>query len=94
MNTIIGRWADDTGGDNDNWVGTDPLFIVGNGLDINNKSNAIIEFKNGDVTVQNNITANQFIGDGSLLTGIVGTAGATGNTGPAGDDGATGPTHI
>ena len=34
------------------------LFIIGNGIDINNRSNAFVVDKDGNATVQNNITSN------------------------------------
>jgi len=40
------------------WVATDRLFTVGNGQDINNKSDAFIIFKNGDATLNGNLSVN------------------------------------
>ncbi|HVK60600.1 MAG TPA: hypothetical protein VM432_03575 [Bdellovibrionales bacterium] len=34
-----------------NWVETDPLFVVGNGLDATTKSNALVILKNGNVGI-------------------------------------------
>ena len=38
------------GGFNDTWEPTDPLFEIGNGIDSNNKSNALTVLKNGTIT--------------------------------------------
>lgn len=39
------------GGDPDNWVATDPLFEIGNGVDTSNLSNALTILKNGNVGI-------------------------------------------
>ncbi|MEL6659495.1 MAG: hypothetical protein AAFR36_23740, partial [Bacteroidota bacterium] len=60
---------------------TDRLFVVGNGTDENNRSNALTILKNGHVgigfdepnnalEVNGTVSANSFVGDGSGLTGI------------------------
>ncbi|MDO7136159.1 hypothetical protein [Algibacter lectus] len=36
------------GGSSNLWVATDPLFEIGNGLDLDNKNNALTIYKNGD----------------------------------------------
>jgi hypothetical protein len=43
---VIGQYNEITG-DSTKWVSTDPLFVVGNGLNITNRSNAVIVYKNG-----------------------------------------------
>jgi len=45
-----------------------------------------------DSNLSNSVTANYFIGDGSLLSNVGGGAGATGATGPTGATGVEGPT--
>ncbi|MDC0249435.1 hypothetical protein OAK24_00975, partial [Flavobacteriales bacterium] len=39
------------GGDATNWVATDPLFEIGNGIDDNNRNNALTVLKNGAVGI-------------------------------------------
>ncbi|WOO40302.1 tail fiber domain-containing protein [Rubellicoccus peritrichatus] len=50
------------------------LFMVGNGIDNfgepDNASNAFVVFQNGNATVQNQLTAASFVGDGSALTNL------------------------
>ena len=53
--TVIGTY--NTYNENENNK-TDKLFVVGNGTDNNNRSNAFIVDKDGNATVQNNLTVN------------------------------------
>ena len=45
-------------------------FVIGNGSDSNNRSDALIVKFNGDTTLAGSMTATSFIGDGSQLTNI------------------------
>ncbi|MTE26330.1 tail fiber domain-containing protein [Winogradskyella ouciana] len=47
--TAIGRF-NIGGGTTDNWIETDPLFEIGNGIDDDNRANALTVLKNGTVT--------------------------------------------
>jgi len=48
---VIGRYNNDSIGDSDSWVATDPLFIIGNGDDAATKSNAFVVLKNGKTAI-------------------------------------------
>ncbi|MEM9548006.1 MAG: hypothetical protein AAGA77_18640 [Bacteroidota bacterium] len=65
------------------WFPTDRLFVVGNGIDEDNKSNALTILKNGNIgigvdtpstalDVNGFVNAFAFIGDGSALTNVPG----------------------
>lgn len=43
---VIGQY-NQVGGDPEEWHNTDPLFVIGNGLNSSNKSNALTIYKNG-----------------------------------------------
>ncbi|NQX82988.1 MAG: hypothetical protein HRT66_13490 [Flavobacteriaceae bacterium] len=45
-------------GDVDNFVPTDPLLVIGNGIDHNSRSNALVMLKNGNTTIYGNLTIN------------------------------------
>ncbi|MBO6880936.1 tail fiber domain-containing protein [Winogradskyella sp.] len=47
--TALGRF-NIGGGNTDNWIETDPLFEIGNGIDDDNRANALTVLKNGTVT--------------------------------------------
>ena len=47
---VIGR-LNEVSGDSDNWVDTDPLFVIGNGGDITTPHNAVTVLKNGNVGI-------------------------------------------
>ena len=51
---IVGRY-NALGGTRDEWVGTEPLFIVGNGESSGARSNAFTVLKNGDAIVSGNL---------------------------------------
>ena len=52
LSTVIGRFNDnDLLFDNENWVANEPLFIIGNGTDDANRSNALTILKNGNVSI-------------------------------------------
>ncbi|NQY07846.1 MAG: hypothetical protein HRT68_17015, partial [Flavobacteriaceae bacterium] len=48
LSLAIGRY-NNGGGDPSNWIDTDPLFEIGNGIDTANRSNAFTVLKNGTV---------------------------------------------
>ena len=52
----IGRHNTSVAGDATNWVLTDRLFVIGNGLDSGNRSDALTILKNGNATVNGTIT--------------------------------------
>jgi uncharacterized protein (TIGR02145 family) len=43
----------------DAWVDTDPLFVIGNGLDNNNRNNALMVYKNGNTDIDGNLKISQ-----------------------------------
>ena len=45
-------------------------FVIGNGADSNNRSDALVVKFNGDATLAGSMTATSFIGDGSQLTNL------------------------
>jgi hypothetical protein len=50
--TVIGRYNDySTSGNSDEWINTDHLFVVGNGSADDNRSNAMLVLKNGNVGI-------------------------------------------
>ncbi|HTH93427.1 MAG TPA: tail fiber domain-containing protein [Candidatus Paceibacterota bacterium] len=54
------------GGDPLDWIGTDPLFEIGNGTGVGSKSDALLVLKNGNTTINGdlNITGNVTCGSG------------------------------
>ena len=56
---VIGRYNSITGTENNSsWVNSDPLFVIGNGTDGNNRSNALTVYKNGNATLSGTLTEN------------------------------------
>ncbi len=59
---VLGRYNYDQTGNTDeqvspvNWVYTDPILVVGNGTSNEDRNNALILYKNGDLTISGNIT--------------------------------------
>jgi len=47
---VLGRY-NVIGGTTGSWVSTDPLFVIGNGADVDNRSNAMTVLKNGNVGI-------------------------------------------
>ena len=76
------------------YIGGVPLGITGNVLTVDGQP-VLSNDSDSSITTTGNITANYFIGDGSLLTGTpsgaTGPVGATGPQGATGLTGATGP---
>ena len=58
--TVVGRHNDPTAypGALDVYRDTDALFVVGNGRNTDNRSNALVMLKNGDTTISGDFTAN------------------------------------
>jgi hypothetical protein len=54
---IIGRY-NTISGSTTNWVSTDPLFVAGNGSNGSSRSNALILYKNGNMTIAGTLTQN------------------------------------
>jgi len=48
---VIGRYNDESVGDNNEWIDTDPVFIIGNGADAATRSNAFTVLKNGKTAI-------------------------------------------
>ncbi len=44
-----------------NWVGSDRLFVIGNGTSLSAHSDALIVFKNGNATLQGDLIAKSFV---------------------------------
>lgn len=68
--TAIGQF--NTGlGSATTWVGTDPLFEIGNGSSVSALSNAFTVFKNGDATLGGELTVNSItVANGLNATGV------------------------
>ncbi len=49
--TITGRWNKTDGNFTNSWVATDRLFVIGNGVDAANKSDAFVVIKNGNTGI-------------------------------------------
>lgn len=47
----FGRYNDTITGSSVGWINTDPLFMIGNGSDNNNRSNALLVTKNGNMSI-------------------------------------------
>ncbi|NOY38365.1 MAG: tail fiber domain-containing protein, partial [Chlorobi bacterium] len=52
---VIGRYNVKEGSTT-SWVSSDPLFVAGNGTTDGTRSNALILYKNGDMTIKGNFT--------------------------------------
>ena len=55
--TVIGAWNIPSGGDPDDWIPTEPLFVIGNGTDLDEDSNAMVVLKNGNTGIGTSIPA-------------------------------------
>ncbi len=64
---VLGRY-NVIGGTTDSWVESDPVFVIGNGTTVSNRNNAFEVLKNGNTTVDGDVTIS-----GSLEAGT-GTA--------------------
>ncbi len=59
---IFGRFNDTIAfATRDSWVGTDPLFVIGNGTDYNYRNNAFSILKNGDMIMAKDTFAGEFL---------------------------------
>ena len=54
---IFGQYNQFGNNQNNQWSSSDPLFTLGNGTDANNRSNAMVIYKNGDAVFSGNLTA-------------------------------------
>src|SRR5690606_37317662 len=52
VETVLGVYATNAGGDPDNWVATDRLFAIGNGINDANRHDALTILKNGRMGLQ------------------------------------------
>jgi len=64
---VIGRF-NTVSGTTGNWVSTEPLFVAGNGTNASTTSNALILYKNGNMTIAGTLTQNS---DSRLKNNIV-----------------------
>lgn len=63
LETSLGRFNDTiTGGNAVSWVATDQLFTIGNGSSGSSRNNALTILKNGNTTIDGNLTADTIIG--------------------------------
>ena len=51
----VGLYNELMSGSSDSWVGTDPLFVIGNGTAFNERSNAMVVYKNADTELFGNL---------------------------------------
>lgn len=76
MQTTIGAYNDDSQAERvSRWIDTDPIFVVGNGKDEENRSNAMVIYKSGDAKLNGKITANSVVvtePSGGISMGIFG----------------------
>lgn len=76
MQTTIGAYNDDSQAESvSRWIDTDPIFVVGNGKDEENRSNAMVIYKSGDAKLNGKITANSVVvtePSGGISMGIFG----------------------
>ena len=71
--SVLGQWnlAGSTVTNSATQFSTDnTAFVIGNGSDGNNRSDALVVKFNGDATLAGSMTATSFIGDGSQLTNL------------------------
>lgn len=62
MQTTIGAYNDDSQAESvSRWIDTDPIFVVGNGKDEENRFNAMVIYKSGDAKLNGKITANSVV---------------------------------
>jgi len=71
-------------GHSDGWYDADPLFVIGNGTDASNRSNALSVYKNGNMDVNGNINVNGIVTDTSGNSTNWNTAYSWGNHASAG----------
>jgi|GEM_PF-1148192 len=77
---VLGRYDTDYAPiSSSSWDPSDRLFVIGNGISNNQRSDAVVVLKSGDTTIDGNVTALSFSGDGSGLTGISGVSPWTDN---------------
>jgi len=65
----IGQWTVQNWGDDENWVPTDDLFVVGNGTDGGHMSDALEILKNGDTTIIGALTVSGTTGNPNVISG-------------------------
>ena len=53
LETVLGRYAIVSSGNPSSWVGSEPLFVIGNGTTSIGRSNALTILKNGRIGLQN-----------------------------------------
>ncbi len=52
---VLGRY-NTTSGSQINWVGADPIFVVGNGTGVAARNNALVIYKNGNISTEGTLT--------------------------------------
>ena len=64
-------------GSTEGYVASDRLFVIGNGTDANNKSDAMVVLKNGNTTIKGTTTANSFVKEGGTSSQYLMADGST-----------------
>lgn len=68
---VVGRFNEIVG-DPNTWIATDPVFVIGNGADSNNRKNAVTVLKNGNVGIGDSTPNEKLELNGNLkLTGNI-----------------------
>jgi hypothetical protein len=74
---VLGQWnapISGSGSGSTSWNATDPLFVIGNGANSSSTSNALVILKDGDTSLNGNLTVNgsaYFNGSAAVFNGTV-----------------------
>ena len=63
---VVGQFNEDLAGDPENFIVDDPIFIVGNGSNNSNRSNALVIEKSGEVGIGTNNPQNELHIEGNI----------------------------
>ena len=62
----FGRFSEATGGDPNNWVDSEPIIVVGNGIDSDNRSTVLTIYKDGDIDTDGTIDSGAITSKGTI----------------------------
>jgi len=82
--TVLGLYSENVLGSSGSFVSSDPLVIVGNGSSSGSRRNALIMLKNGNTTINGELTLDDNAGNGYTLPNIDGANGQVLKTDGAG----------